>query len=80
MNLIHLEMAVWPLSAKPVFFSAPVLPDSDLEHSAEQLGVVGDDPADVDDQLLLENSLALPTVSRALAVDDALDHAWRQRV
>lgn len=57
-----------------------VLPDSDLEHSAEQLGVVGDDPADVDDQLLLENSLAFPAVGRALAVDDALDHAWRQRV
>lgn len=73
-------MAVRPFSAEPLLFSAPVLPDSDLEHSAEQLGAVGDDPADVDDQLLLENSLALATVSRALAVDDALDHAWRQRV
>lgn len=73
-------MVAWSLSAKPVFFSAPVLPDSDLQHSAEQLRVVGDDPADVDDQLLLENSLTFPTVSRALAVDDALNHAWRQWV
>lgn len=34
----------------------------------------------MDDQLLLENSLAFAAMSRALAVDDALDHAWRQRV
>lgn len=51
-----------------------VLPHSDLEHSAEQLWVVGDDPSDMDDQLLLQNSLALPTGRAALAVDDALDH------
>lgn len=57
-----------------------VLPDSDFEHAAEQLGVVGDYPADVDDQLLLEDSFPLPALGRALAVDDALDHSWRQRV
>lgn len=57
-----------------------VLPDSDLEHSAEQLRVVGDDPSDMNDQLLLEDSLPFAAVSRALAVDDALDHAWRQWV
>lgn len=57
-----------------------VLPDSDLEHSTEQLRVVGDDPSDMNDQLLLEDSLPFAAVSRALAVDDALDHAWRQRV
>lgn len=55
-----------------------VLPDSDLEHAAEQLWVVGDNPSDMDDQLLLKNSLPLPTVRGALAVDDALDHPRRQ--
>lgn len=53
-----------------------VLPDSDLEHATEQLRVVGDNPSNMDDQLLLKNGLSLPTVSRALAVDDALDHPW----
>lgn len=57
-----------------------LLPDSDLEHAAEQLRVVGDDPADVDDQLLLEDGLSLCAVAAALAVDDSLDHARRQRV
>lgn len=56
------------------------LPDSDLEHSAEQLWVVGDNPSDVDDQLLLKNGLPLPTMKGAFAVDDALDHPWRQRI
>ena len=55
-------------------------PDSDLEHAAEQLRVVGDDPADVDDQLLLQNRFPLGSARRALAVDDALDHPRRQRV
>lgn len=57
-----------------------VLPDSDLDHAAEQLWVVGDYPSDVDDQLLLENSLPLPTLGRTLAVDDSLNHPRRQRV
>ena len=56
------------------------LPDSDLEHAAEQLGVVGDDPSDVDDQLLLQDGLPLPAARGTLAVDDALDHPRRQRV
>ncbi len=53
-----------------------VLPDSDLEHAAEQLGAVGDYPSYMDDQLLLKNSLPLPSMGRALAVDDALDDPW----
>lgn len=57
-----------------------VLPDSDLEHAAEQLRVVGDNPSDMDDQLLLKGGLPLPAMRGALAVDDALDHPWRQRV
>lgn len=56
------------------------LPDSDLQHAAEQLRAVRDDPSDVDDQLLLQDGLPLPTVRGALAVDDALDHPRRQRV
>lgn len=60
------------------YFTASVLPDSDLEHATEQLRVVGDDPADMYDQLLLKDGLLLPTLSQALAVDDALDHPWRQ--
>lgn len=56
------------------------LPDSDLDHAAEQLRVVGDNASDVDDHLLLQNSLPLPTIRGAFAVDDALDHPWRQWV
>lgn len=40
-----------------------VLPDSDLEHAAEQLRVVGYNPADMNDQLLLENSFPLSSGS-----------------
>lgn len=54
--------------------------DSDLDHAAEQLRVVGDNASDVDDHLLLQNSLPLPTIRGAFAVDDALDHPWRQWV
>lgn len=57
-----------------------VLPDSDLEHSAEQLWIVGDNPADMDDQLLLQNSLPLPTRRAAFVIDDALNLAWWQWV
>lgn len=57
-----------------------VLPDSDLEHAAEQLRVVGDNPSDVNDQLLLQHGLPLSTSRGAPAVDDALDHPGRQRV
>lgn len=56
------------------------LPDSDFQHAAEQFRVVGDNPPDVDDQLLLKDGLPLPAVNGALAVDDALDHPRRQRV
>lgn len=57
-----------------------VLPDSDLEHATEQLWVVGDNPSDVNDQLLLEDGLALPALRGTLAVDDALDYPWGQRI
>lgn len=67
-------------SCKGTIATECVLPDSDLEHAAEQLWVVGDNPSDMNDQLLLKNSLPLPTVRGALAVDDALDHPWRQWV
>lgn len=67
---------IHPVNPEPQF----VLPDSDLQHATEQLRVVGDNPADMDDQLLLKNSLPLATVRGALSVDDALDHPWRQRV
>lgn len=53
-----------------------LLPDSDLEHAAEELWVVGDNPSDMNDQLLLQNGFPLIAVRRALAVDDALDHPW----
>ena len=53
-----------------------VLPDSDLDHAAEQLWAVGDNPSNVDHQLLLKNSLPLLTIRGALAVDDTPDHPW----
>lgn len=56
-----------------------LLPDADLEHAAEQLGVVGDDPADVDDELLLQHGLSL-AVRTALPVNDVLNDSRRQRV
>ncbi|TNN68367.1 hypothetical protein EYF80_021420 [Liparis tanakae] len=56
------------------------VPDSDLEHAAEQLWVVGDNPSDMNDQLLLQHGLPLPTLRGAPAVDDALNHPWRQWV
>lgn len=55
------------------------LPDADLEHAAEQLGVVGDDPADVNDEFLLQHGLSL-AVRTALPVDDVLNDGRRQRV
>ena len=39
--------------------SARHSPHAYFEHAAEQLGVIGDDPADVDDQLLLNDRLPL---------------------
>lgn len=73
-------MFEWPAKENysQEYFTASVLPDSDLEHATEQLWVVGDDPSDMYDQLLLKDGLLLPTLSQALAVDDALDHPWRQ--
>lgn len=53
-------------------------PHADLEHAAEQLGAVGDGPADVDDQLLLDDRL--PLVVGVALVDDVLDHPRGQRV
>lgn len=55
------------------------LPDTDLEHAAEQFWAVGDDPADVDDELLLHHGLSL-AVRAALPVNDVLDDGRRQRV
>lgn len=53
------------------------LPNADFEHAAEELWVVGDDPADVDDQFLLQYGLPL---LGALAVDNALNDPRGQRV
>lgn len=54
-------------------------PNADLEHAAEELGAVGDDPAHVDDQLLLNDRLPF-IMGVALGIDNVLNHSWRQRV
>lgn len=51
-------------------------PNSDFQHATEQLGVVGDDPANMDDQLLLNDSLPL-IMGVTLIIDDVLNHSWR---
>lgn len=53
-------------------------PHADLEHAAEQLGAVGDGPAHVDDQLLLDDRR--PLVVGVARVDDVLDHPRGQRI
>jgi hypothetical protein len=55
------------------------LPNAYFQHAAEQLRAVGDDPADVDDQFLLNDCLPL-IVGIALIIDYVLNHSWRQWV
>ncbi len=55
------------------------VPNTDLQHATEQLWVVGDDPANVDDELLLQHGLSL-AVGAALAVYDVFNDPWRQGV
>lgn len=55
------------------------VPHTDLQHATEQLWVVGDDPANVDDELLLQHGLSL-TMGAAHAVYDVFNDPWRQGV
>lgn len=63
-----------PLNTSPLGLKH--LPNSDFQHATEQLGVVGDDPANMDDQLLLNDSLPL-IMGVTLIIDDVLNHSWR---
>lgn len=55
------------------------VPHTDLQHATEELWVVGDNPADVNNKLLLQHGFSL-AVRAALAVDDVLNDPWRQGV
>lgn len=55
------------------------IPHTDLQHATEEFWVVGDNPADVDDKLLLQHGLSL-AMRAALPVDDVFNDPWRQGV
>lgn len=53
------------------------LPNSYFQHATEQLRAIGDDPADMDDQFLLNDCLPF-IVGITFIIDDVLNHSGRQ--